>query len=127
MKLSIDTSSFSFYFIGVWLLIISIIVFLFVCQIAGLIVLFIAILLIIQKYKYLIPQKPTRVSEQVEKTLKSLNLSYQKIPNGFSTKTVVIKVLNCVLFTTLEFRFKKEYTIQGRYLAGAVVKYQRYI
>lgn len=127
MKISIDTSSFSFRFIGIWLTIISIIVFLFICKIAGLIIFLIAILLIIQKYKYIIPKKSTLVSEQVEKTLKSLSLEYQKIQDGFSTKKVQIKVSNYRLFTTLQFKFEKVYTVQGKYLAGAVVKYQRYI
>lgn len=127
VKISIDTSSFSFRFIGTWLAIISIVVFLFVYKIAGLGVLLIALLLIIQKYKYLIPKKSTRVSEQVEKTLKSLSLDYQKIQGGFSTKTVQIKVVNYGLLTALQFKFEKVYTIQGKYLAEAVVKYQRYI
>lgn len=127
VKISIDTSSFSFRFMGIWLAIISIVVFLFVYKIAGLGVLLIALLLIIQKYKYLIPKKSTRVSEQVEKTLKSLSLDYQKIQGGFSTKTVQIKVVNYGLFTALQFKFEKVYTIQGKYLAEAVVKYQRYI
>lgn len=127
VKISIDTSSFSFRFIGTWLAIISIVVFLFVYKIAGLGVLLIALLLIIKKYKYLIPKKSTRVSEQVEKTLKSLSLDYQKIQGGFSTKTVQIKVVNYGLLTALQFKFEKVYTIQGKYLAEAVVKYQRYI
>lgn len=126
MKIVIDTSSFSFSFIGIWLAIISVVVFLLLCKIAGLIILLIAILLIIQKYKYLIPKKSTRVSEQVEKILKSLSLSYQKIQGGFSTKTVQIKVVNYGLFTILRFKFEKVYTVQGKYLAEAVVKYQRY-
>lgn len=83
--------------------------------------------MIIQKYKYLIPKKSTRVSEQVEKILKSLSLSYQKIQGGFSTKTVQIKVVNYGLFTILRFKFEKVYTVQGKYLTEAVVKYQRYI
>jgi hypothetical protein len=127
MKIVIDTSSFSFSFIGIWLAIISVVVFLLLCKIAGLIILLIAILLIIQKYKYLIPKKSTRVSEQVEKILKSLSLSYQKIQGGFSTKTVQIKVVNYGLFTILRFKFEKVYTVQGKYLTEAVVKYQRYI
>jgi hypothetical protein len=69
----------------------------------------------------------TRVSAQAEKTLKSLGLNYKEISTGFSTKTVDIKVINCVLFTILQFKFEKVYTIQGKYLAEAVVKYQRYI
>lgn len=100
--------------------------FLFIYKIVGLIILFIALLLIIQKYKYLIPKKSTRVSEQIEKTLKSLGLTYQKIQDGFSAKTVQIKVANYGLFTTLQFKFEKVYTVQGKYLAGVVVKYQRY-
>jgi len=63
---------------------------------------------------------------QVEKTLKSLNLEYQKIPYGFSTKTVHIEVVNLVLFTVLQFRFKKV-NVQGKYLAVTIVKYQCYI
>lgn len=127
MKISVDTSSFSFRFIGILLMITSTILFLFVYKIAGLITFFIAILLIIQRYKYIIPKKSTRVLEQVEKTLKLLNLDYQKIPIGFLTKTVYIKVSNYILFTTLQFKFDKVYTIQGKYLSGTVVKYQRYI
>lgn len=127
MKISIDTSSFSFRFIGIWLAIISVIVFFFVYKIAGLVILFIALLMIIQKYKYIIPKKSTRVLDQVEKTLKSLSLEYQKIQGGFSTKKVQIKVINYGLFTALQFKFEKVYTVQGKYLAGAVVKYQRYI
>ena len=127
MKISIDISSFSFRFIGIWLILISILVFFFFYKIIGLILFFIAILLIIQKYKYVIPKKSTRVSEQVEKTLKSLSLAYTKIPNGFSTKTVYIKALNCFSFTILQFKFDKVYAVQGNYLAGAIVKYQRYI
>ncbi len=126
MKISIDTSSFSFHFMGIWLAIISVVVFLFVCRIAGFIGFLIAVLLLIQKYKYLIPKKSPRVSEQVEKTLKSLSLEYQKIQGEFSTKKVQIKVVNYGLFTTLQFKFEKVYTVQGRYLTGAIVKYQRY-
>ncbi len=127
MKISINTSSFSFYFIGIWSVVISIIVFLFLNKVIGLIVSIIAILLLFQRYKYIIPKKVTRVSAQAEKTLKSLGLNYKEISTGFSTKTVDIKVINCVLFTILQFKFEKVYTIQGKYLAEAVVKYQRYI
>lgn len=127
MKIAIDTSSFSFRFLGIWFAIISIVAFLLLCKIAGFIILLIAILLITQRYKYLIPKKTTRVLEQVEKTLKSLSLSYQKIQGGFSTKTVQIKVVNYGLFTILRFKFEKVYTVQGKYLTEAVVKYQRYI
>ncbi len=126
MKISIDTSSFSFRFLGMWLIIISI-VFLFVYKVLGFTLFIIAILVLIQKYKYLIPKKSTSVLVQVEKTLKSLNLEYQKIPYGFSTKTVHIEVVNLVLFTVLQFRFKKVYNVQGKYLAVTIVKYQRYI
>ncbi len=127
MKISINTSSFSFNFIGIWSVVISIIVFLFLNKVIGLIVSIIAILLLFQRYKYIIPKKVTRVSAQAEKTLKSLGLNYKEISTGFSTKTVDIKVINCVLFTILQFKFEKVYTIQGKYLAEAVVKYQRYI
>ncbi len=126
MKISINTSSFSFRFIGIWLAIIAVIVFLLVCKIIGLIILPIAILLIVQKYQYLIPKRPTRVLTQIEKTLKSLSLDYQRIGNNFFTKTTKIKTINCVFFTVLQFKFEKVYTVQGKYLSETVVKYQRY-
>lgn len=91
------------------------------------IILLIALVLSIQKNIYIIPQKSARVSEQVEKTLKLLGLTYQKIQGGFSTKTVHIMVANYGLFTTLQCKFEKVYTVQGKYVTETVIKYQRYI
>lgn len=126
MKISIDTSSFSFKFLGVWLGVIFIVVFMFFSKGLGFIGLLVAVTLIVQKYKYLIPDRAARVSGQVEKTLQSLGLNYQKTPSGFSTKTVKIKVTDLGLFSILRFRFDRVYTVQGEYLTEAVVKYQRY-
>jgi hypothetical protein len=53
-------------------------------------------------------------------------LNFEKTLNGFSTKTTHIGVYDLVLFTVLHFKFDKVYNVQGKYLAEAVVKYQRY-
>lgn len=127
MKISIDTSSLYSPFIGVIFGIISIIIFLFSYKATGIIVFLIAVSLIFQRYTYIVPKRAVQVSEQVEKTLKSLGLNYQKTPFGFSTKTTHIKVHNNLFFTNLEFKFNKEYTIQGKYLVATIIKYQRYI
>lgn len=126
MKIRIDASNFSFRFIAIWLVIVSIVIYLFICKIVGILGFLFALFLYSQKYKYLIPNKQTKVSEKIEKTLKSLGLNYQKTTTNFSTKIVKIKIFNCMLFTVLHFKFDKVYNVQGKYLSEVVVKYQRY-
>lgn len=126
MKISIDTSSFSFRFIGILFVLLSLVIFLFFYEIGGFFILLISTLLITQKYKYLIPKKSIRVEPQVEKTLKLLNIDYKIVKNELHTKTTKIKIVNCGLFTVLQFKFDTMYNIQGRYLMNVIVKYQRY-
>ncbi len=127
MKVSIDTSNFSFFFLGVYLIVISVILFLFSFKVVGLVILCLSILIIIQKYKYVIPKKTPQVLGQIEKTFKLLSIEHKKTPQGFSTKVVHIKVYNFLFLTILQFNFDKMYNKQGKYLAEVVVKYQRYV
>lgn len=126
MKIHIDTSSFSFRFIGFLLLLLAIFLLLCVCKVAGLVAIVFAILFAIQRESYLILKKRGKVFQNVENTLKSLGLEYRQAAGGFSTKTVQIKVINGYLFSVLKFKYDKGYNVQGKYLRNVVVKYQRY-
>ena len=125
MKISIDASNFSFSFIGTWFMILSIVFFIFSWSF-GLVTLVLSVLLISQKYTYLIPRDSTKVMQKIQKTLNSLKIQYQKTGNTVSTKRVLIKIADYHFFTILRFNFDKVYTIEGKYLAAVVSKYQRY-
>ena len=126
MKISIDSSSFSFPFIGIVLVILSIIIFLFFSRIVGIALFGLAVVCITKKNFYVIPKKSILVIQQVEKTLTLLSIGYKRMNGTFITKTTSIEVDNFLTISTLHFKFGRMYNKQGRYLTTVIVKYQRY-
>jgi hypothetical protein len=93
---------------------------------AALIIFVIAIIILLQRNTYLIPKKPDQAIRQVEKTLEHLGVPFQKNGADIMTKATHIKIMRAGLVTFLLFAFEEGYNDQGAYLAGTVVKYQRY-
>jgi len=126
MKISINTSSFSFRFSAIVLIIISLILVFLLSNFVPLILFFLACILYTQKYTYIIPKKIELVNRRNEDTLKSLSLNFDVNQNTITTKKATILTTNFYLFTLLQFKFEKVYTVQGKYLVSTLVKYQRY-
>lgn len=127
MKISFNTSSFSFQFIAGTLFVVSILVALFLSKNAGLVILALAAIIFLQKKRFLIPHSTHKVIAQIEKTFSALSIPFERKEGAFLTKTTHIHVAKFGPFTEVHFVFEKVYNKQGKYLVETIVKYLRYI